>query len=138
MTDSRVPDIDKVLDQGVQIPRTSSVNWDIPVNDNWELLNDVLKRKYTKDSPEEQVIQGARTTVLSKFRYTEVIEGTIENAQEADKVVNDLIINDTHYNGSEVKEFDLVEKSDVQNTAGHIPRYTLEGHLLLPSGIEIW
>ena len=27
---------------------------------------------------------------------------------------------------------------DAHNTANHIPRYTAEGHLLLPSGIEIW
>ena len=41
---SRQPDIEKTLDQGVQIPRTSSTNWDIPVNDNWELLNNTIKR----------------------------------------------------------------------------------------------
>ena len=31
-----------------------------------------------------------------------------------------------------------VLKSDVSNTAGHIPRYNSSGHLVLPSGIEIW
>lgn len=135
---SRQPDIEKTLDQGVQIPRTSSTNWDIPVNDNWELLNNTIKRKFTKDSSEEQVIQGARTTVLSKFRFTQVIDGTSEKANEATKVSKSLTINNEQYDGSESKEFELVEKSDVQNTSGHIPRFTSEGHLLLPSGIEIW
>lgn len=135
---SRQPDIEKTLDQGVQIPRTSSTNWDIPVNDNWELLNNTIKRKFSKDSSEEQVIQGARTTVLSKFRFTQVIDGTSEKANEATKVSKDLVINSITYNGSAQREFELVEKSDVQNTSGHIPRFTSEGHLLLPSGIEIW
>ena len=31
-----------------------------------------------------------------------------------------------------------VLKSDVSNTANHIPRYNGSGHLVLPSGIEIW
>ena len=31
-----------------------------------------------------------------------------------------------------------VASTDVANAAGKIPRYTVEGHLLLPSGIEIW
>lgn len=31
-----------------------------------------------------------------------------------------------------------VLKSDVSNTANHIPRYNSSGHLVLPSGIEIW
>lgn len=31
-----------------------------------------------------------------------------------------------------------VPKSDVSNTANHIPRYNSSGHLVLPSGIEIW
>lgn len=135
---ARQPDVERTLDQGVQIPRTSSTNWDIPVNDNWELLNNTIKRKFSKDSSEEQVIQGARTTVLSKFRFTQVIDGTSEKANEATKVSKDLVINSITYNGSEPKEFELVEKSDVQNTSGHIPRFTSEGHLLLPSGIEIW
>ena len=135
---ARTPEIDRVLDQGVQIPKTNSVNWDIPVNENWELLNLALKRKYDKDSPEEQIIQGARTTVLNKFRFTETIDGTITDAQVAGRVNKDLIINETHYNGVSQQSFELVEKSDVQNTANHIPRYTEEGHLLLPSGIEIW
>ena len=135
---SRQPDVERTLDQGVQIPRTSSTNWDIPVNANWELLNNTIKRKFTKDSSEEQVIQGARTTVLSKFRFTQVIDGTSEKANEATKVSKNLVINDIGYNGSAQREFDLVEKSDVQNTSGHIPRFTSEGHLLLPSGIEIW
>ena len=93
---ARIPEIDRTLDQGVKIPKTNSVNWDIPVNENWELLNLALKRKYDKDSPEEQI------------------------------------------NGVSQQSFELVEKSDVQNTANHIPRFTEEGHLLLPSGIEIW
>lgn len=135
---ARQPDVERTLDQGVQIPRTSSTNWDIPVNDNWELLNNTIKRKFTKDSPEEQVIQGQRTTVLSKFRFTQVIDGTSEKANEATKVSKDLVINSITYNGSAQREFELVEKSDVQNTSGHIPRFTSEGHLLLPSGIEIW
>ena len=135
---SRQPDVERTLDQGVQIPRTSSTNWDIPVNANWELLNNTIKRKFTKDSSEEQVIQGARTTVLSKFRFTQVIDGTSEKANEATKVSKNLVINDIGYNGSAQREFELVEKSDVQNTSGHIPRFTSEGHLLLPSGIEIW
>lgn len=135
---ARTPEIDRVLDQGVQIPKTASRDWDIPVNENWELLNLALKRKFDRDSPVEQIIQGARTTVLSKFRFTDVIEGTITDAQMAGKVNKDLVINDEHYNGSDTKTFELVEKTDVQNTANHIPRYTAEGHLLLPSGIEIW
>lgn len=135
---ARSPEIDRVLDQGVQIPKTASRDWDIPVNENWELLNLALKRKYDKDSPEEQIIQGARTTVLNKFRFTDVIEGTITDAQVAGRVNKDLVINDTHYNGTSQRSFELVEKTDVQNTANHIPRYTVEGHLLLPSGIEIW
>lgn len=135
---ARTPVIDRVLDQGVQIPRTASRDWDIPVNENWELLNLALKRKFDKDSPEEQIIQGARTTVLSKFRFTETIDGNITNAETAGKVQEDLVINDTHYNGSQTRTFSLVESDDVQNTSGHIPRYTAEGHLLLPSGIEIW
>lgn len=135
---ARQPDVERTLDQGVQIPRTSSTNWDIPVNDNWELLNNTIKRKFSKDSSEEQVIQGQRTTVLSKFRFTQVIDGTSEKANEATKVSKDLVINSITYNGSAQREFELVEKSDVQNTSGHIPRFTSEGHLLLPSGIEIW
>ena len=135
---AREPDVEKTLDQGVQIPRTNSINWDIPVNANWELLNLALKRKFDKDSPEEQIIQGERTTVLSKFRFTDVIDGTVTDAQTAGKVNKDLVINDTHYNGSVQRTFELVEKADVQNTANHIPRFTEEGHLLLPSGIEIW
>ena len=31
-----------------------------------------------------------------------------------------------------------VNKTDVSNTANHIPRYNGSGHLVLPSGIEIW
>lgn len=135
---ARQPDVERTLDQGVQIPRTSSTNWDIPVNDNWELLNNTIKRKFSKDSSEEQVIQGQRTTVLSKFRFTQVIDGTSEKSNEATKVSKDLVINSITYNGSAQREFELVEKSDVQNTSGHIPRFTSEGHLLLPSGIEIW
>lgn len=135
---ARTPEIDRVLDQGVQIPKTSSRDWDIPVNENWELLNLALKRKFDKDSPEEQIVQGSRTTVISPFRFTQTIDGNIENANVSGKVQNDLIINEEHYNGSVEKTFSLVESEDVQNTSGHIPRYTSEGHLLLPSGIEIW
>ena len=135
---ARTPEIDRVLDQGVQIPKTSSRNWDIPVNENWELLNLALKRKFDKDSPEEQIVQGSRTTVISPFRFTQTIDGNIESSNVSGKVQNDLIINEEHYNGSVEKTFSLVESNDVQNTSGHIPRYTSEGHLLLPSGIEIW
>lgn len=56
----------------------------------------------------------------------------------AEGVKEKLIINSIPYNGSEERTFELVEKEDVQNTNGHIPRYTEEGHLRLPSGIEIW
>ena len=56
----------------------------------------------------------------------------------AECVKEKLIINSIPYNGSEERTFELVEKDDVQNTNGHIPRYTEEGHLRLPSGIEIW
>lgn len=56
----------------------------------------------------------------------------------AEGVKEKLIINSIPYNGSEEETFELVEKEDVQNTNGHIPRYTEEGHLRLPSGIEIW
>lgn len=56
----------------------------------------------------------------------------------AEGVKEKLIINSIPYNGSEERTFELVEKDDVQNTNGHIPRYTEEGHLKLPSGIEIW
>ena len=56
----------------------------------------------------------------------------------AEGVKEKLIINSIPYNGSEEETFELVEKDDVQNTNGHIPRYTEEGHLRLPSGIEIW
>lgn len=56
----------------------------------------------------------------------------------AEGVKEKLIINSIPYNGSEERTFELVEKDDVQNTNGHIPRYTEEGHLRLPSGIEIW
>lgn len=56
----------------------------------------------------------------------------------AEGVKEKLIINSIPYNGSEERVFELVEKDDVQNTNGHIPRYTEEGHLRLPSGIEIW
>jgi hypothetical protein len=31
-----------------------------------------------------------------------------------------------------------VSNSDVQNEAGGIPRFTAEGHLVLPSGIELY
>ena len=55
-----------------------------------------------------------------------------------ESVKEKLIINSIPYNGSEERTFELVEKDDVQNTNGHIPRYTEEGHLRLPSGIEIW
>lgn len=135
---ARVPDVERTLDQGVQIPRTNSTNWDIPVNENWELLNEVLKKKYTKDSSDEQIISGARTVVQSSFKFNNLVEGTITNSQIAGKVSKNLVINETPYNGSEERTFELVDKSDVQNAAGHIPRYTNEGHLLLPSGIEIW
>lgn len=135
---AREPDVERILDQGVQIPRTNSTNWDIPVNENWELLNEVLKRKYSTNSSEEQVIEGAKTTVNSSFTFNELVTGTITNAKTSEKVSKDLVINEEHYNGSVKKIFELVEKSDVQNTANHIPRYTNEGHLLLPSGIEIW
>ena len=135
---TREPDVEKVLDQGVQIPRTNSTNWDIPVNENWELLNEVLKNKYSKNSSEEQTIEGAKTTVDSSFTFNELVTGTITNAKTSEKVSKDLVINEEHYNGSVEKTFELVEKTDVQNTANHIPRYTNEGHLLLPSGIEIW
>lgn len=56
----------------------------------------------------------------------------------AEGVKEKLIINSIPYNGSEERTFELVDKDDVQNTNGHIPRYTEEGHLRLPSGIEIW
>ena len=56
----------------------------------------------------------------------------------AEGVKERLIINSISYNGSEERTFELVDKDDVQNTNGHIPRYTEEGHLRLPSGIEIW
>lgn len=56
----------------------------------------------------------------------------------AEGVKENLIINSIPYNGSEERTFELVDKDDVQNTNGHIPRYTEEGHLRLPSGIEIW
>lgn len=135
---AREPDVERILDQGVQIPRTNSTNWDIPVNENWELLNEVLKNKYSKSSSEEQTIEGARTTVNSSFTFNNLITGTITNAKTSEKVSNDLVINEERYNGSVEKTFELVEKSDVQNSANHIPRYTSEGHLLLPSGIEIW
>lgn len=135
---AREPDVERILDQGVQIPRTNSTNWDIPVNENWELLNEVLKNKYSKSSSEEQTIEGAKTTVNSSFTFNELVTGTITNAKTSERVSNDLVINEEHYNGSVEKTFELVEKSDVQNSANHIPRYTNEGHLLLPSGIEIW
>lgn len=138
---ARQPDVKEVLDQGVQIPRTSSINWDIPVNANWELLNDALKRKYDRDGDEEQVIQGERTLVLSLFKFLETIDGNITNselAKIAEKVKEKLIINEDDYDGSVEKSFDLVEKADVRNVAGHIPRYTDEGHLQLPNGVEIW
>lgn len=138
---ARQPDVKEVLDQGVQIPRTSSINWDIPVNANWELLNDALKRKYDRDGDEEQVIQGERTLVLSFFKFLETIDGNITNselAKLAEKVKEKLIINEDNYDGSVEKSFDLVEKADVENSAGHIPRYTDEGHLQLPNGVEIW
>ena len=135
---AREPDVERILDQGVQIPRTNSTNWDIPVNENWELLNEVLKNKYSKSSSEEQTIEGAKTTVDSSFTFNNLITGTITNAKTSEKVSKDLVINEEHYNGSVKKTFELVEKSDVQNTSNHIPRYTNEGHLLLPSGIEIW
>lgn len=32
----------------------------------------------------------------------------------------------------------FVPKSDVANAANKIPRYSSEGHLVLPSGVEIW
>ena len=56
----------------------------------------------------------------------------------AEGVKENLIINSIPFNGSEERTFELVDKDDVQNTNGHIPRYTEEGHLRLPSGIEIW
>ena len=56
----------------------------------------------------------------------------------AEGVKEKLIINSIPYNCSEERTFELVDKDDVQNTNGHIPRYTEEGHLRLPSGIEIW
>lgn len=56
----------------------------------------------------------------------------------AEGVKEKLIINSIPYNGSEERTFELVDKDDVQNANGHIPRYTEEGHLRLPSGIEIW
>lgn len=138
---ARQPDVKEVLDQGVQIPRTSSINWDIPVNANWELLNDALKRKYDRDGDEEQVIQGERTLVLSLFKFLETIDGNITNselAKLAESVKEKLFINEDAYDGSVEKSFDLVEKADVTNAAGHIPRYTDEGHLQLPNGVEIW
>lgn len=138
---TRQPEIEEVLDQGVQIPKTASVNWDIPVNENWKLLNDALKNKYDKDSDEEQIIQGEKTLVLSLFQFIQKIEGNITNSELselAEQLKEKLIINEKYYDGSEEKTFELVEKEDVQNTAGHIPRFTPEGHLQLPNGVEIW
>lgn len=96
------------------------------------------------DSDEEQYIQGEPTTVLSKFKFFETIDGSITNSEVSDisktsEMLNHSVtINQESFNGTENKNFDLVEKSDVENTANHIPRFTEDGHLQLPSGIEIW
>ncbi len=138
---SRIPEIDRVLDQGVQIPKTSSTNWDIPVNDNWELLNTALKNKFDRISASPQTIEGEPTIVLSNFTFTEKIQGKITNADNADtatRVQEALTINGDPYDGSEAKTLELVKQSEVGNEAGKIPRYSDEGHLVLPNGVEIW
>lgn len=136
----RIPEIDRVLDQGVQIPKTSSTNWDIPVNDNWDLLNSALKNKYNRISNNEQIIDSP-TLVLSAFKYVHKIKGKIESADQADtakQIQNPLTINNTSYNGEEPKTFELVDSSEVGNSAGKIPRFSNDGHLVLPNGVEIW
>ncbi len=40
-------------------------------------------------------------------------------------------------NGNNITETYL-PLSEVDNTANSVPRFTSEGHLILPSGIEIW
>lgn len=74
---------------------------------------------------------------VTKLNGTEV-DVDLQIPKIAEGVKEKLIINSIPYNGSEERTFELVEKDDVQNTNGHIPRYTEEGHLRLPSGIEIW
>lgn len=136
----RIPEIDRVLDQGVQIPKTSSTNWDIPVNDNWDLLNSALKNKYNRISNNEQIIDSP-TLVLSSFKYVQKIQGKIESADQADtarQIQNPLTINNESYNGEESKTFELVDSSEVGNSAGKIPRFSNDGHLVLPNGVEIW
>lgn len=74
---------------------------------------------------------------ITKLNGAEV-DVDLQISKIAEGVKEKLIINSIPYNGSEERTFELVEKEDVQNTNGHIPRYTEEGHLRLPSGIEIW
>lgn len=74
---------------------------------------------------------------VTKLNGAEV-DVDLQISKIAEGVKEKLIINSVPYNGSEERTFELVEKEDVQNTNGHIPRYTEEGHLRLPSGIEIW
>lgn len=74
---------------------------------------------------------------ITKLNGAEV-DVDLQISKIAEGVKEKLIINSIPYNGSEERAFELVEKEDVQNTNGHIPRYTEEGHLRLPSGIEIW
>lgn len=80
-------------------------------------------------------VDGILTVI--KLNNTE-IDIDLKIPKIAECVKEKLIINSISYNGSEERTFELVEKDDVQNTNGHIPRYTEEGHLKLPSGIEIW
>ena len=91
-----------------------------------------------KKDMEELGEKAFRATQVYEWIHVKLVQSFDEMTNISEKLKEKLIINEKYYDGSEEKSFELVEKEDVQNTAGHIPRFTPEGHLQLPNGVEIW
>ena len=90
--------------------------------------------------------------IILCFPITSVdcVEGAIKNISlvdrsleitfsNGDKKYIDGIVGDV-YTKSETdsKLMDKLNTSEVANTSGKIPRYSEDGHLVLPSGVELW
>ena len=154
------------LPHGAWVFERGHKEWSDEMNHNMEVLDGLLDHKTLTVEDESGNILGVfdnsvntkivikqlfvdNYNIVKSIRYVDGVLTIIKlNDSEididlkipkiAEGVKEKLIINSIPYNGSEERTFELVEKDDVQNTNGHIPRYTEEGHLRLPSGIEIW
>ena len=101
------------------------------LNDLARLNSPALTGTPTAPTPSES----SNSTQIATTAFTQTV---VNNAKTSLTNTINSSVNDLRTELKNEMSGNYVLKSDVSNTANHIPRYNSAGHLVLPSGIEIW